>query len=103
MEEMIRQHHVKVRSDKDTTLVAKTLLLQEAITIGIQSRIEWCEQNDVNISGLLQDGIYINDIPMGMEIEDIENQSSSSASSACGYKVKGQLFKCATKEVIVAD
>ena len=103
MEEMIRQHHARVRCDKDTALVAKTLVMQEAITIGIQSRIEWCEKNDVNISGLLPDGIYISNIPIGTEIEDIETQSSSSASSACGYQIKGQLFKCASKDVMIAD
>ena len=79
-------------SDSQTWKADKTLqayLLQEAEATSRAAKVQWCQQNGLDVANLQHDGIFVRKWDeTRWSVQDIEKGMERAASNACGYEVQ---------------
>ena len=65
----------------------KSYLLQEAEATSRGAKIAWLKANGVKVMNLQHDGIFVDSLPGGMELEEVAEKLSEAATAACKYQV----------------
>ena len=63
----------------------KSYLLQEAEATSRGAKVAWLKENGVKVMNLQHDGIFVEGLPEGLQMEEVAERLSEVATKACGY------------------